>query len=422
MSEGKAPVEGGLGTLTNPEIQRCPFDFFNKVQSDAPVYHDPGTGMYMITRYDDIAYVADHPELFSSNTGVIFDRSTSPVAAEIRHRFETHGVLEAALLNADDPPRHTKHRALVSPAFSPAAIKRLEPKIQQMADDLIDAFIERGTVDIRAEFGVMLPAFIMADYFGIERKDYGKFVRWAAASLERIDPTNSPEKELALVDEIIDLQNYVLEAAARYRKEPADNFLSTLANGEVDGVRLTDSELASLVQQILLAGTETTGNAIPAGMYVLMKDPVLLKRLQDDPKLIPNFVEEVIRTNLSVLTLFRKATSDTQIAGYDVPEGAIVQASFLAANRDPAKWERPADFDIDRKDLRRHLGFGRGIHTCLGNTLARADMRIAFERLLTRLKDVRLSSAHPEPEFEATFQIRSLPELYLDFTPGPRLG
>jgi len=416
-----ATVTEDLGSYASPEVQQCPFPFLNRLLEEAPVYHDSGTGMYIVSRYDDISYINSHPEVFSSRTPIMINRQTS-VSDEVARRYRDRGWPEEHVLAFADPPEHNMHRALVDKVFTPSYVKKLEPYALGIVDDLIDGFIESGKTELGAGFAVHLPMYIISDQLGVAREDYEQFKLWSTAWVDRNDPNCPPDRELMLTDRMIDMQNYLAARAREYEANPSDNMLSRLVQADVDGERLTMGQLLMIAQLILVAGNETTTTGITNAMFMILSDPELQARVTADPKLVPLVIEEMLRAHAPVPHQYRFTTEETELAGVSIPKGSVVQISYLAGNYDKAKWECPEKIDIDRKGVRNHLAFGRGIHFCVGNQLARMEMRVAITRLLERLVDIRLSADHPAPEFVPHFQIHALGSLNVTFTPGKRLA
>ncbi|VVO58603.1 Putative cytochrome P450 YjiB [Pseudomonas fluorescens] len=414
-------VKDDLGSYASADIQRCPFPFLKRLLKEAPVYRDPGTGMYIVSRYDDINFVNSHPEIFSSRTPMMINRKTS-VSEEVKRRYAERGWPEEFVLAFADPPEHSLHRALVDKVFTPSYVKRLEPTALGIVDTLIDGFIESGETNLGAGFAVHLPMYIICDQLGVAREDYEKFKVWSTAWLDRNDPNCPPDRELMLTDRMIDMQNYLATRAREYEENPGDNLLSRLVHAEVEGERLTMGQLLMIAQLLLVAGNETTTTGITTSMYMLLSDPALMDRVLTDPALIPLVIEEMLRAHAPVPHQYRFTTQDTELCGVPIPKDTVVQVSYLAGNYDEAKWECPEKIDIDRKGVRNHLAFGRGIHFCVGNQLARMEMRVAVTRLLHRLKDLRLSEKHPQPQFMEHFQIHAIDSLHVSFTPDARLS
>jgi cytochrome P450 family 142 subfamily A polypeptide 1 len=410
-----------LGTWSSPDVQRCPYQFLTRLQTEAPVYKDPVTGYYMVTRYKDIMEAANNPTVFSNRAPIAVNKA-SPAADEMKRRFAERGFPELFILSFDDPPTHEHHRALVNKVFSPSYIKSIEPYLTDLSNELIDKFVEKGEIDLHKEFCVKLPMSVIADQLGVAREDFEDFKIWSEAWNARHDPAISTEMELHYTDLIIDMQNYLHVRAKHYLEHPAENLLSRLVHAEVDGRRLEMNEVICIAQLLLVAGNETTTTALSSALYLMLRDPAIKQRLLGDRTLIPKFIEESLRNQAPVPHLWRITTEDTTLGGTDIPKGSIVNLFWMAGNYDHEQWDDPEAVDMDRKGMRNHLSFGIGIHHCVGNQLARGEMRIGIGLILDRLKDIRLSSKHPEPRYAAHFQVHCLEDLHVEFTPGKRLA
>ncbi len=414
-------AEKDIGSYSSPDVQRCPFPFLDRLLEKAPVYRDEATNMVWVSRYEDINYVNSHPEIFSSRTPIMINRKTS-VSEEVARRYKERGWPEEHVLAFADPPEHTLHRALVDKVFTPSYTKQLEPYALAIVDELIDGFIEDGETDLSSGFAVHLPMYIISDQLGVAREDYEQFKFWSNAWVDRNDPNCPPERELMLTDRMIDMQNYLAERARHHEDNPSDNLISRLVHAEVDGKRLTMGQLLMIAQLILVAGNETTTTGITSAMWMILKDSDLEARVMAEPKLINSVIEEMLRAHAPVPQQYRYTTCDTELAGVKIPKDTVVAVSYLAGNYDERKWECPEQIDIDRKGVRNHLAFGRGIHFCVGNQLARMEMRVAIKRLFERLENLHLSKKHPEPQWRAHFQIHALESLHVQFTSGAKQG
>ncbi|MET0988198.1 MAG: cytochrome P450 [Steroidobacteraceae bacterium] len=402
-------------SFAQPDIQRCPFDFFEQLHKDAPIYRDPITGFTVVSRYDDIVYVSQHPEIFSNTTTVVIDRKNSPVAAEVERRYRERGFVPMHSLVTNDPPSHTLYRALVDRVFTAQFVKTLEPHIQEIADGLIDDFIADHKVELIDQFAIRIPAYLITEQLGMPLKDWRQFKQWADETMEAINPVIAPERELEITDHLIEMQQYLLRRGQEYLEKPAETLLSRLMHAEIDGRRLEPREFVSLAHHLLVAGNDTTANTIATGAWMLTQHTELAQRLRADRSLLPNYVEEVLRMHAPSPHLYRQVLHDTELGGVPIKKDSIVMLSYLAGNYDETKFENPRCPVLDRKNLRQHFAFGRGIHFCIGNQLARAELRIAFDRLLTRLPNMKLDPAKPEPRFAALFHTRGLENLHLVF-------
>jgi cytochrome P450 len=402
-------------TFADPAVQRCPFPLFARLQAEAPVYRDPVTGFLVVSRYDDIVYVNQHPAVFSNTTSVIIDRKDSPVAAEVARRYQERGFLPMHSLVTADPPVHTRYRALIDRVFTASFVKALEPHITELADTLIDGFIEAKRVDLLSEFAVKLPMYIISEQMGMPREDWKILKHWSDLTMEGINPTLAPERDLEITEQLIEMQQYFWRRGQAYLESPGDTLLSRLVHTEVDGERLEPRAYVSIAHHLLIGGNETTSNSIASGVWMWLQHPELRARLAADPSLVGAFVEEVLRMHAPSPHLYRQVLEDTQIGGIPVAKDSVLMISYLAANYDASKFDQPGCPMLDRPNGRQHMAFGRGIHFCIGNQLARAEMRIAFERLLARLPDLRLDPDKPKPEFASIFHVRGLRNLDVVF-------
>jgi cytochrome P450 len=404
-----------LGSLATAEVQTCPFPFLDRLLAEAPVYKDPLTGMYVVTRYEDIGQVSNNPALYSNKTTVVIGRHDSPVAAEVARRYAERGFPEMHTLVTNDPPEHTSYRALVEKAFTPSYVKSLEPYIEALVDELIDGILPAGKANLLPEFAIKVPMYIIADQLGVDRADYDSFKLWSDMTVERNNPLLDPDRELEITDHLIEMQQYLYKRAVEYRSNPTENLLSRLVHAEIDGEKLSDPALIAVAHQLLVAGNETTTTGIVTALWLLLTRPDLRHEIEADYSRVPSFVEEVLRAHAPIPHMWRVATADSTIGDVEIPEGAVLMLSYLAGNRDPAQWACPQDIQINRPGVRNHLAFGRGIHFCIGNQLGRGEMRIAIRRILERLPGLRLSSSHPAPQFIPHFAIHALDHLRVEF-------
>ena len=234
-------------------------------------------------------------------------------------------------------------------------------------------------------------------------------------SIEMINPTLAPERELEITDDLIEMQQYIRQRAEAYRLQPADTLLSKLVHVELDGERLNPRELISIMHQLLVAGNETTTNAIGTGIWMLLEHQEVRAQLETEPTLMANFVEEVLRLHAPSPHLYRQVLADTEIGGVPIAKNSVLILSYLAANHDEHKFSCPEDIDLKRPNARQHMAFGRGIHFCIGNQLARAEMRVAFARLLARLPRLALDPEQPLPRFATIYHTRGLENLHTVF-------
>lgn len=374
-------------TFTDQAVQNCPVAAYESLRDDQPVFKDPVTGHYILTRYEDVRRALLNHASLSNKTGFLGDRWS----AEANALFKERGWMPMDTLVSNDPPDHRRFRTLVDKVFTTTKVASLEPRINEIIAELIDAFPDDGEIDFLQAFAIPLPMFVIAEQLGVPREHRHRFKDWSDAAVESTSPTLTPEREMELAHIMIDMQRYMANEIERVRAEPNDMLLSRLVNFESEGRQLTVAELQNVVRQILVAGNETTTTTLASGMQALIEQPALVEQLRDDSARARGLAEEILRRATPLQTLFRRAKEPLTIAGTDIPEGAIVEVRYGAGNHDPRQFACPADIDLDRKNSASHLAFGAGIHLCVGNQLARGELRLAFEALTRRLVNFRYS-------------------------------
>jgi cytochrome P450 len=290
-----------------------------------------------------------------------------------------------------DEPVHGRLRALISKAFSQKSLARFQDElVARVGNELIDAFAANGKADLVKEFTFTYPSRIIAGLLGLPEEDYPQFQRWSISLLSWI---MNPERGLAASAALVEYYRPILEAR---RAEPRDDLISLLAAAEVDGEKLADEEIFSFLRLLLPAGVETTYRSLGNLLFALLSDPAQLEAVRNDRALLPQAIEEGVRWNPPLLTITRVATRDTELGGVPIPAGASVMPMLGAANRQEDRFPDPDTFDIFREP-RSNLGWGYGVHVCLGMHLARLEMRTAVNLLLDRLPDLRMDPDGDDP-------------------------
>jgi cytochrome P450 len=372
-------------------------------------------GVFILSRMKDIVKVyADH-EHFSaivSSLGPMVPLPR-PEAGESWAQMIERRRAEIPMgdhLIAIDPPRHTRERALTGKLFTPNRLKENEEFMWTLAGELIDEFALRGEVEFGRAYARPFTLLVVADLLGVPREDHERFRGWLGEG-----SAGDPEGEHVGDRVFANLAPYFTRYIEERRNAPRDDVMSQLAVA-----RFPDGELPEVAKVVRIAsiffaaGQETTARLIAAGLRILAEQPALAKELRSDPAGIPSFVEECVRLEGPIKSTFRLALVDAQICGVEIPAGSIVMGSIGAANRDPSVFENPDRFDARRSNARRNIAFGHGEHFCPGASLARAETRISFERLLARLDDLEIV----EPErlrYAESFIIRGLEALPLRF-------
>lgn len=292
--------------------------------------------------------------------------------------------LPAADLLTMDPPDHTRLRRLVSGAFTPRVVAGLEPWIRDVTDRLLTATDGSAGFDLIDALAFPLPIAVICHLLGVPRQDQARFRAWGHDVAATLDPQTAAAAQAQTRAAELALTRYLQDLVRERRADPDDSILSRLIAAEEEGDRLTSGEVVSTALLLLIAGFETTGNLIGNGMVALLGDPDSRDRLRQDPALVPAAIDEMLRYDSPVQLTSRTATEDVEVRGAMIPAGRAVLVFIGGANRDPALFEQPEEFRIDRPDPGRHLSFSLGIHHCLGASLARLEARIVVEELLRR--------------------------------------
>jgi len=373
----------------DPALVERPFAYYRALRREAPVYRDPKSGIFMVSTYALVVEALRRHDDFSSAFGPALQGRGGPrpeVAAILR---EGYPVVDTML--TCDPPAHHRYRALVSKAFSAKRIAKMEPFIQKVASDLADTFVARGSCELVREFCVPFPLTVIAHQLGVPTADLPRFKRWSDAFLTQLGQMADLDRQLEAARLVVEFQRYFAAKIDEKRACPSEDILSDLVTAEVEGHRPLDlPELLSIIQQILVAGNETTASAIAEGVLMLVELPTLRARVMREPALLPNICEEILRLSTPTSSMWRVATRDVELGGVRIPEGSTLLVRFAAANRDDAHFDYPEELDPERKNAHTHLAFGGGIHHCLGAPLARVELLVALRLLLSRLCNIRL--------------------------------
>ncbi|MET0380053.1 MAG: cytochrome P450 [Spongiibacteraceae bacterium] len=392
------------------DILKCPFAAYKTLRDEQPVYLDPTTGMYVITRYEDLKVIARDTTLFSNMTNQFSNRE-SPVKAEIDALYRAHDLEPVPAMVDNDPPQHTAIRKLVDYAFRVSRINALQGYIENLCNELVDKFIEGGEVEVVGALAIPLPVIVIADQLGIERERIKDFKRWSDALIFSADVHISPQRMLEVNRDVLEMRLYLAQKVEEMRHHPRDNITSDLAQAQLDGKPLEMKLMVSILSGLLVAGNETTTATIALGIQYLIESG-LEDTLRAQPEKIPNFVEECLRLATPLQAQFRRTTAATEIHGVKIPKDAILMVRYGAGNRDERRFDNPDEVRLDRAGGNQHLTFGFGSHFCVGNALARAELRTVFTIVLQRMKNLRLAG---EPELVIHSFARGLSKLPVAF-------
>ena len=384
-----------------------PHEYMRRLRAEDPVHWNPesdGPGFWAITRHQDVIDISKNPSLFSSEEGTNIQTLSGEALTQIR----------AIMINMD-PPQHVKYRGLVRRGFTPQKVSPLESHVRELAREVVDGVVEKGECDFVTEVAAELPLMVIAELMGVPVEER----RLLFDLSNRLIGFDDPEYATSLDDGAkasAEMWVYAHQLAEKRRKEPRNDLVTALAHGEVDGERLSNFDLNNFVLLLAVAGNETTRNAIAHGMLTLIEKPDQRERLLRDRSLLPTAVEEIVRWATPVLHFRRTATRDTVIRGQKIAAGQKVVLFYPSANRDEEVFPEPDRFDVARHP-NPHLSFGIGEHFCLGVHLARLELELILDELLTRIPDMELVA--PVRRLRSSF-IHGIKEMRVRYTPAER--
>jgi cytochrome P450 len=371
--------------LLDPEVLANPYPLFRRLRSEDPVHWDPFLHTWVVTRYGDVLEVL---HTFSANRTHTPEKLNSMGLAQMGPIAQ----LMVKQMLFMDPPAHTRLRSLASQAFSPARVEVLRSHIREIVSRLLDAVQAKGHLDIILDLAEPLPAIVTAEMLGVPLEDRHQLKDWSADFAEMLGNfQHNPENAPRMLRTVQDMTAYFRDSIRRQTNRPQEGLIHSLMTAEVDGDRLTEEEIVANSIVTMVGGQETTTNLIGNGVLSLLRNPEELKRLRDDPSLIPSAVEEMLRYESPSQHTGRLAPADVQLGGKAISKGQAVMAVMAAANRDPERFPDPDRFDAGRKD-NRHLAFGWAAHFCFGAALARVEAQEAFEAIVRRLSHLELET------------------------------
>ena len=396
---------------TTPEFRKDPYPLLARLRDEAPVGEIANFGMDYLSRHADVASAFKQPLLMSSSgLQEMVTEQSDMMGTGMR---DDPAQRPPPSLIFSDPPVHDHLRNIVNRGFTPRQIAGLEPRVREIAEELVGAAVERGaTLDLVHDLAIPLPVRVIAELLGVEPSRYQDFKRWSDATVTSstgIDESNDPERLAADREE---LRQFLADVVAERRKAPRDDLISTVISGGPTDRVLTDLEAQGFASLLLIAGNETTTNLLGNAMRALLAHPDQLRKVIENPDLIPGVIEETLRWDSPVQSLFRKTTAEVEFSGTKIPEGRMVMLLLNSANRDERHFDDGERFDITRRTSG-HLGFGLGVHFCLGASLARLEARVTLEALFARCTDFALET--DEVEFLDSLLIRGPRALPLSF-------
>lgn len=392
-----------------------PYPVYTYLRENEPVHWNQMFNCFMLTRYDDVNQVFSDYRRFSSDIW-----SNAPEFLGYVGEDETSQYLRQIIpflaynLQGMDPPGHTRQRTLMMKTFTPRMIEAFRPTVQKLVDELIDQRLADGSMDIVADLAYPLPSNVILDLLGIPRSGR-PYIKASAEAINEFVATilfSGPQVWPRLAGVFAEVTTYLKSLIAERRKNPGQDLLTRMVQAEENGDMLSEDEIVIATNFLLFAGHETTANLIAVGLYYLLQNPEQMAQMRADSSKIPVAVEELLRYVSPVHTLARRTMQEVTIRGVAIPENSSIYLLIGAANRDPEKFPDPEKLDINRPPVRT-LGFGYGIHFCIGAALARLESQVAFETIIKRLPELKMSIE--TPEFRPNYSLRGLKALPVEF-------
>ena len=396
--------------LYSHEFRATTHETYARMRAESPVHLQPGldgeTPIWFVTRYDDVVALLTDNERFVLDPTLAL---TPEELAALRHGGPEPDQRVNENLLSKDGADHRRLRRLVTKAFTPRMVEQLRPRIQEIADGLIDRVADRGSMELVDDFAFPLPITVIAELLGIPVEDQRRFREWSNSF---VLPALTPELQEQLARHTDEFVAYLDDLFARRRAEPTEDLVTALVQAEDAGDHLSENELYSMVVLLIVAGHETTVSLITNATLALLSNPDQIAELRADPSLMPEAVEELLRYDSPVeRTIARLVAADGELGGRVLRRGDFIIAVVGSANRDDAQFPDADSLDVRREAAGKHVGFGRGPHYCLGAPLARLETEIALETLFRRLPNLRLAIADDDLYWRPIPIFRSLASL-----------
>ncbi len=417
-----------LDFFSDETLLEDPYPYFESLRAQCPVTPIPHHGVVAVSGYDEASDIYRDPDTFSSCNSVVGPFATFPVPlegddiGEIIERYRDQLPMYEHMVTMD-PPMHTQERSLLMRLLTPKRLKENEEFMGRLAGQQLDEFIANGHCEFIGAYAQPFAMLVVADVLGVPEDDHLRFRQGFGLSG---NPGEMGDDQSGMAMNALGwLDDYFAQYIEDRRREPRGDVLTDLALAEYpDGSTPDVTAVVRTATFLFAAGQETTARLLATALKYLCEYPEIQVELRAHPERIPNFIEEALRVESPVKADFRLARRATSVGGVEIAPGTPVMLLNGAANRDPRRFECPAEFRVDRPNAREHIAFGRGVHACPGGPLAHAEARISLECILQRMHDIRLSEEHHGPDgahhfsYEPTWVLRGLHELHLEFTPA----
>jgi cytochrome P450 len=413
-------VQGTIDPLFDPVVVEQPHDYYRRLREADPVHHIAGTDAYLVARLDLIQEVVADTAIYSSRSAEFLHLGPDGVPSllpPMTGPIADAGEVAAGTLAAADPPDHGRQRKVISRVLSTGAIHAREAEFRALIDQALDPIVETGSVEWMRDVAEPLPMVMVARVLGLPDATAPALKESGYAAVEQISGFVAEDRRPMLEQAMADL-GPVVDAymAARSRSDPDQTtVIGACAQAVADG-ELDDMEAFGMLAILLAAGGESTTSLLGTGARILAEQPELQARLRAEPDLIPRFVEEACRVDPPFRGHYRRVLRETELGGVTLPAGARLVLLWPAANRDPETFTHPEEVDLGRQNPRHHLGFGWGIHLCVGAPLARMEAKVTFEQLLGRTSTISIEAPSAALRHHRSLMIRRLVELPLALT------
>jgi cytochrome P450 family 142 subfamily A polypeptide 1 len=396
------PTNDRIDLVSGSFWGRNPHEELTWMRQNAPVYHDPNSGVWGIAGYHEIKEVSKHPELFSNAGGIRPANGPLPMMIDM------------------DDPAHWARRKLINKGFTPKRVREQEDYLRQTCDAIIDDVCERGECDFVWDIAAWLPLIVIGDALGVEPTDRPDLMRWSDDMLRGLVGLDNEDAMVKAAEAFVGYTEYAARVVEDRQKCPRDDLMSVFVHAEVDGEKLSPDAIVHESLLVLIGGDETTRHVISGGAFQLMADPDQRQKLIDDPAKIPTAVEEMLRWVTPIKNMARTVTGDVDFHGQKLAKGDELLLLYPSANRDERVFDDPFRFDVERTP-NEHVAFGFGAHFCLGQALARLELRVMFEQLLKRLPDLAIAG-DAEPAYRPANFVSGYEGMKVTFTPTAKVG
>jgi cytochrome P450 len=401
----------------DPKMQQDPFPWYAALRAHAPVWKHPSTGIVFVSRHGPVSQILADTATYSSRVASLPTFGSSEVSRRIEAIMED-GFPRVSTMLTEDPPSQTRYRKTVGKALSTRRILALEGRVRELTDEILATWPARGRVDVMSTLAIPLPIRVIGHFLCMKPEVLKHVKRWSDASVAGLGVMISDDERIAAARSVVELQKYWQSEFEARRSAPNDDLLSALTQASFEdetGVErhLDLPELISIIQQLMVAGNETTTKVINETFKLLFENPHWFARMQADPGVTPLVIEEALRLSSPNQGMFRFVKRDTELDGVAIPQGAMVWVMFGSANRDESVFPDPDAFDPERSNMKESLAFGRGAHFCIGAPLARLELRVLFEEVAKHVESFTLPAGYPLA-YEPSYILRGLAGLELD--------